>query len=110
MAELSKLESICLAICAYPYMSQRETLRNAYLIRKNTVDPNYGSNGSYWFGSTKHRHLWTDLCNRKVKHSKGGKRKYASKLVLTKQGWDIMNQARLKSGAQEIPYYKQEEK
>ena len=109
MPKLTTLESICLSICAYPFMSQRESLRIAYLIRHNSEDKTRGSNGSYWFGSRKFNHLWTDLCNRKVTHPSGGKRNYISKLVLTKKGWEVMNLARLKIGASTIPYYLQQE-
>ena len=104
MARLSKLETICLTIAGHPKRSQRFVLIHSHRCMKEVYDPKKGSSGSYWFASGKYDHLWSDLCQRKIKHSKGGQRSYISSLVLTKNGWDIMNQARIKLGFDPISY------
>jgi len=105
--QLSMLEAICLSICANPKQSQRFILRTAYQCVHDAWSPSSGSNGSYWFASGKFSHLWSDISNRIIKHSQGGDRAYISQLVLTEQGWNIMNQARIKLGFSPLTYYKE---
>ena len=105
--QLSMLEAICLSICANPKRSQRFILRVSYQCVHNTWSPSSGSNGSYWFASGKFNHLWSDISGRTIKHSRGGNRSYVSQLVLTEQGWNIMNQARIKLGFSPLTYYKE---